>query len=453
MTSAIVVGGGLGGSLLALYLSRRGYSVDVFERHDDERSNRTGKRPALNITLCERGLAALEAVGARAAVLALAAPARGRLVHVDGSVVYQPYGNNDEAIYSIARSDLNDALLGLAETSARVRCHFGKRCTGLDLSSAKVWFEDVHSKERLEAQADFVVAADGAFSTVRQEFQRTDGFNFSQSYWRHGGYKSLFVPPRPDGSPALDAGALHIWPRGRRMLIGFPNHDGRLSLSLLLPFTGKDSHESLTNGHEVVNFFRANFGDVTYLIPSLVEQFFEKPANSLLTIRCDPWSAGGRVLLIGDAAHAILPSYGQGANAAFEDCAVLDQCLAEHAPDFQAAFRRFEALRRPSLDVMADLCVEHFSEICELIADPAFLKRKEVERRLQDLYPDSYRSLYSLVSFSSMPYAQAISVELRQRGVLDHILAYDHLVNALDSPAVRALLDESMAQGSRNEPH
>jgi kynurenine 3-monooxygenase len=450
MTSAIVVGGGLGGSLLALYLSRRGYSVDVFERHDDERSHRAGKRPALNITLCERGLAPLEAVGARAAVLALAAPARGRLVHVDGSVVYQPYGNNGEAIYSIARSDLNDALLGLAEASPRVRCHFGKRCTGLDLSTARVWFEDTHSNERLEAKADFVVGADGAFSTVRQEFQRNDGFNFSQSYWRHGGYKSLFVPARADGSPVLESGALHIWPRGRRMLIGFPNHDGKLSLSLLLPFTGEDSYESLTHEREVMKFFRANFGDVTDLIPSLAEQFFAKRANSLLTIRCDPWSIGDRALLIGDAAHAVLPSYGQGANAAFEDCAILDRCLAEHAPNFGAAFRQFEALRRPSLDVMADLCVEHFSELCDLIADPSFLKRKEVERRLHELYPDSYRSLYSMVSFSSMPYDQAISLELRQRGLLERLLAREDLLGALDSPAVRGLLQESMAEGREN---
>lgn len=445
MTRTLVIGGGLGGALLALYLSKRGFLVDIYERHSDERESRTGKRPSLNLTLCERGLLALEAVGAREKVLELSAPARGRIVHVNGDTVYQPYGSQGEAIHSIARSDLNDALLGLAEKASGVRCHFGMRCVSVDLEAGSAEFEDAKTGERSREAADLIFATDGAFSSVRREFQRVEGFNFSQSYWRHGGYKSLVVPARPDGSAPLEPGALHIWPRGERMLIGFPNRNGHLTLSLLLPLTGPDSYESLTTEAELLRFFRANFRDVVDLIPNLVQQFFEKPANSLITIRCDPWTIGRHTLLLGDAAHAVLPSYGQGANAAFEDCAVLDQCLAEHGSDFPAAFRAFEQARRPSLDVMADLAVEHFSELCELIADPKFLKRKAIEQRLHDLYPDLYRSLYSMVTFSSMPYAEALKIEFRQRALLDRLLSRENLENELDSPAIREELARSAA--------
>jgi kynurenine 3-monooxygenase len=446
MTRTLVIGGGLGGSLLALYLSRRGYQVEVYERHADERARKSGRRPSLNLTLCERGLHALEAVGARGKVLDHSAPARGRIVHVNASTVYQPYGSQGEAIHSISRSDLNDVLLELAEAAPGVRCHFGKRCVGVDLDTGTVEFEDVGSGQRTRATADLIFGADGAFSAVRREFQRVEGFNYSQAYWRHGGYKSLVIPARPDGSPALEPGALHIWPRGERMLIGFPNRSGHVTLSLLLPLSGPDSYASLRNESELQHFFRQNFDDVADLIPNLAQQFFEKAANSLLTIRCDPWTLGPHTLLIGDAAHAVLPSYGQGANAAFEDCAVLDRCLAEHAPDFPAAFRAFEAARRPSLDVMAALAVEHFSELCDLIADPKFLKRKAIEQRLHDLYPSLYRSLYSMVTFSTMPYAEALEIEFRQRALLDGLLLRHDLENELDSAEIREALVRSAAE-------
>ncbi len=452
MIQAVVIGGGLSGTVLALYLAKRGFSVDVYERHADERSRGAGKRPALNITLCERGLAALEAIGARARVVSLAAPVRGRLIHADGAIAHQPYGTDGEEIHSVLRSDLNDALLSLAEATPGVRCHFGKRCVGVDPATGLVELEDTQTKTRSEVRGDVVFGADGAFSAVRQELQKIAGFNFSQEYWRHGGYKSLVLPARSDKSPVLEGRALHIWPRGKRMLIAFPNRNGSATLSVLLPFKGEGSFESLTNEAELLAFFRENFADVADLIPSLAEQFFSKPANSLLTIRCDPWVVGERTVLLGDAAHAILPSYGQGANAAFEDCAVLDRCIGEYAPDFGAAFREFERLRRPSMDVMAKLCVEHFDELSDLVADPEFLRRKGIERRLHELYPELYRSLYSMVTFSSVPYAEALKTELRQRALLER-LAVDHGVEEkLDTPEVRGLLERSMREGVEVRP-
>jgi kynurenine 3-monooxygenase len=443
----VVVGAGLSGSVLAVFLARRGHQVDVFERHEDARVQRGARRAALNITLCERGLHALEAIGMREAVLALAVPARGRQVHaLDGSVAYQPYGNHGEAIYSISRADLNQALVECAANVPGVRFHFEQKCTRVDLASASAQFEHATTGAIRQISADRIFGADGAYSAVRAQLQRTEQFNYSQEYWRLGGYKSLWLPARPDGKPALETERLHIWPRGSRMLIGFPNRDGSMMLSLLLPLRGEDSYESLSDAARVETFFRAAFPDIVDVIPALSEQFFAKPANSLLTVRCEPWSYEDRALLIGDAAHAILPSYGQGANAGFEDCAILDQCMAQHGGDWHAVFQEFERRRKPSLDVMADLCIEHFVELCELVGDPKFLKRREIERMLEERHPRLYRSLYSMVSFSRIPYAEAFAIEQRQRRAVDRIATIEGIEGKIDSPEVESILQEAQAE-------
>jgi kynurenine 3-monooxygenase len=441
MGRMLVVGGGLSGSLLAVFLARRGHQVDVFERFADARADRGARRSALNITLCERGLSALDAVGMRDAVLALAVPARGRQMHgLDGSVAYQPYGNRGEAIYSISRADLNRALLDFAHREPRVRFHFERKCVRVDLANATAFFEDAATGHVVEVSADCIFGADGAYSAVRAQLQKTEQFNYSQEYWRSGGYKSLWIPARSDGTPLLETERLHIWPRGSRMLIGFPNRDGSMMLSLLLPLKGEDSYESLSDATRLEQFFRAAFPDIVDAIPSLSEQFFAKPANSLLTVRCEPWSHEDRVLLVGDAAHAILPSYGQGANAGFEDCAVLDRCMAEHGEDWKAVFQDFERRRKPNLDVMADLCIEHFKELCELVGDPKFLKRREIERLIEEHHPDLYRSMYSMVSFSSIPYADALAIEQRQRSAVDEIMTIDDVENKISGPEVKGIL-------------
>jgi kynurenine 3-monooxygenase len=233
------------------------------------------------------------------------------------------------------------------------------------------------------------------------------------------------------------------------MLIGFPNRDGSAILSLLLPFRGEDSYESLSTETAVLDFFRSYFPDAVDSIPELTRQFFSKPANSLITIRCDPWSHGDNVLLMGDAAHAILPSYGQGANSGFEDCSTFDSSMREYGTDWRAVFQAFEAARKPSMDVMADLCIEHFSELCELIADPKFLKQREVERDLSDLYPDLYRPLYSMVSFDCVPYVEAFAIEQAQRAIIDRIIAMNGVSGRLDTPEIRQLLEQSMQGPAR----
>lgn len=444
MGRMVVVGAGLSGSVLAVFLARRGHEVDVFERHEDPRVQHAARRAALNITLCERGLDALSAIGIREAVVALAVPARGRQVHgLDGSVAYQPYGNHGEAIYSISRADLNQALVERAANEPGVRLHFEQKCTRVELASASAQFEHIKTGAICDISADRIFGADGAYSAVRAHLQRTEQFNYSQEYWRLGGYKSLWLPARPDGRPVLETERLHIWPRGSRMLIGFPNRDGSMMLSLLLPLRGEDSYESLSDVARVEKFFRATFPDIVDAIPALGEQFFAKPANSLLTVRCEPWSYEDRALLIGDAAHAILPSYGQGANAGFEDCSILDECMALHGADWKAVFREFERRRKPSLDVMADLCIEHFVELCELVGDPSFLKRREIERAIEERYPELYRSLYSMVSFSRIPYAEASAIDQRQRRAVDRIVAIDGVEDKIDSLEVLTILQDA----------
>jgi kynurenine 3-monooxygenase len=446
MARLVVVGGGLTGSLLAIALARHGHEVEVFERRVDARPEQGERRPAVNITLCERGLRALGDVGLRDAVQSQCAPARGRKIHaLNGSVQYQPYGNHGEAIYSVARAELNRTLAEAAARESGVRFHYSQKFVGMDLGRTIARFEHTQTGEASEVHADRIFGTDGAHSGVRYQLQKTDRFSYSQQYWPFGGYVSLRVPRPSSDRPALDGDALHIWPRGNRMLIGFPNRDGSAVLSLLLPFEGADSYESLSTDAAVLAFFRSYFPDAVDMIPALTEQFFSKPANSLVTIRCDPWSHRDNVLLLGDAAHAILPSYGQGANSGFEDVSTLDASMKEHGADWRAVFQSVERARKPSMDVMADLCVEHFAELCELIADPKFLKQREIERDLSDLYPDLYRPLYSMVSFDCVPYVEAFAIEQVQRTIIDRIIAMNDASGRLDTPQIRELLEQSTA--------
>jgi kynurenine 3-monooxygenase len=445
VSAALIVGGGLAGSVLAIVLARRGQTVEVFERLPDARKVYGGKHAPLNITLCPRGLRVLAAIGASDRVSALSVPVYGRQIHnADGSVSYQAYGSKGEALYSIARIDLNGALLDLAEREAGVRLRFEQKCVQVDLERSTAAFQDARTDALGEVRAERIFGADGAYSTVRQHLQRTHQFNYSQSYLTKG-YTTLKISPPGAGSPALKPDVLHVWPRGNCLWTAFPNRDKSFTCPLLLPYHGDDSYESLSTEGEVASLFSRLFPEALALIPDLARQFFARPPDSLLTIRCDPWSYGDKTLLLGDSAHAILPSYGQGANAAFEDCAALDQCLDECGAEWGAAFKEFEQRRRPSMDAMADLCVEHFRELSELIGDAAFRDRRAMERRIHELYPDLYEPLYSMVTFGSKSYAEAVRIERRQRAALDRLVSWNIDV---ERPEARAML-ENFAREAR----
>lgn len=423
--SVVVIGAGLVGTLLSVFLARRGYRVRVFEKKPDLRRSPVRAGRSINLTLCHRGLAALDRVGAGDLVRAIAIPAYGRQVHVeDGDSVFQPYGGRGEALYAVTRNELNRVLLDFAERSHGVEFRFQHRCSALRPEEGAFTLEDLESGDATTSEAFWILGADGAFSAVRQCLQRSERFDFSQAYLADG-YKELTVPAAVAAEWGLNRNALHIWPRGRFMLIGFANLDGSLTLALHLPYEGESSFESIRSEEDLQRLFSSHFPDTLGRIPDLAGNYFGRPVSAMLTVRCFPW-VRGRVALIGDAAHAIVPSYGQGTNAGFEDCAYLDDCLDRHPEDWSAALAAYQAERKPNADAIADLSLSHFAEIRERIGDPRFLLRKALERELEELYPD-YRSLYSMISFTSMTYLQALEVAKNQEQLLDRLLESEGL--------------------------
>lgn len=445
LADVVIIGGGLVGSLLSIFLARRGYTVRVFERKPDLRQAAPASGRSINLTLCHRGFAALDRVDAGDAVRAIAIPAYGRAIHDEtGEVSFQPYGNSGEALYSVTRNELNRVLLDRAEKEPGVKLHFEYKCREIDFQGPTVSLERVHSREAYTVKAGTLLGADGAYSSVRlqMQMQKTDRFNFSQEYIQQG-YKELTVPADVAAQWSLDRHALHIWPRGDFMLIGFANHDGSATLALHLPFEGEPSFASIRTEDDLLHLFYHHFPDAVGKIPNLVGDFFGRPVSSMLTVRCFPW-VRGRVALIGDAAHAIVPSYGQGANAGFEDCHFLDTCLERCGDDWEVALAAFQEGRKVNADVIADLSLQHFTEIRDRLADPRFLLRKTIERKLNELCPGSYRSLYSMVSFTSLTYVQAIRAAAEQEALVDQILEIDGLEDRLAKESLDKIIIERM---------
>lgn len=408
MRSIAVVGGGLGGALLAVVLGRAGHRVELVERRPDPRRGGGGRGRSINLAISTRGLAALERVALDRAVLDVAVRMRGRMVHaIDGTLTFQPYGHEARhVIHSVSRAGLNRLLVEAAESLGNVRVRFGLRCVDVDLENATCVLEDAATGASERLAADLVIGADGAYSEVRAALQKSDRFEYSQSYLPHG-YKELTIPPAPDGSFRMERDALHIWPRERFMMIALPNVDGSYTCTCFWPFEGPDSFAALTTRDEVRAYFERVFPDAVPLIPTLEEDFLLNPVGSLVTVRCRPWRYRDRVVLVGDAAHAIVPFYGQGANAAFEDCIVLDECLRAE-PSVESALASYEARRKEHADALADLALSNFVEMRDKTASRTFLLGKRVEKALARLLPGRFVPLYYMVTFSRTPYADAV---------------------------------------------
>ena len=417
---AVVVGAGLGGALMAVNLARAGFQVEVLERRSDPRRTGRPEGRSINLAISTRGLHALDQVGLKDKVLARAVPMRGRMMHaVSGELTFQPYGTEaGHTINSVSRAGLNQMLIEAAEAMPGVSVRFGQRTVAVDLDAGIAHAEDVATGAATEARGDVVIGADGAFSAVRGQMQKLDRFDYSQSYLDHG-YKELSIPPRPDGDFALEPNALHIWPRGGFMMIALPNPDRSFTCTLFYPNEGKDSFASLATPGAVHRFFNQVFPDAVPLMPELAEDFFGNPTGSLVTVRCRPWHHG-RTVLLGDAAHAVVPFYGQGANCAFEDCVALDECVRASAPDWARVFADFQARRKVNADALADLAVANFYEMRDHVASRLFLARKKMEKMLARLFPRWYVPLYTMVSFSRTPYAEAV----RRARAQDHALAW-----------------------------
>jgi kynurenine 3-monooxygenase len=418
-TKFVLIGSGLAGGLLAACLGRRGHIVELYERRADPRAGNFVGGRSINLALSTRGIHALEQLGIADEVLQHAIPMPGRMIHPAGAgakLHFSPYDRDPRKhINSIGRAALNTTVIEAALRYPNVSVHFNHRCTEVDLESATAQFE---SSERVVASGDAIIGVDGAFSAVRQSMQRQlPHFQYDESYLPHG-YKELTIPPAPDGSWRMEKNALHIWPRKSFMMIALPNPDGSFTCTLFWEFKGPRSFETTTTDDDVRCFFDEEFPDAVPLMPTLAEDFRENPTGSLVTIRCAPWFYKDKVALVGDAAHAVVPFYGQGMNAAFEDCVVLDECLAAFPDNRERAFTEYFQRRKENADALADLAVANFIEMRDKTASKTFRAKKKLDHWLEAALPGIYLPLYSMVTFTRMPYAAAAQRARRQDCIL-----------------------------------
>jgi kynurenine 3-monooxygenase len=414
-----LIGAGLNGPLLAILLMRRVFAVEIYERRPDMRQTRMSAGRSINLALSTRGIYALQQAGLWERMRSIIIPMKGRMMHsITGELSFQPYGQNEaEVINSISRAELNIALMNAAEEKGAT-IHFSQRCTGYDLKTGAIRLRNEDTGDETSREAAVVIGCDGSASAIRNEMLKLNRFNFSQQYLDYG-YKELTIPAGSLGRHLLETHALHIWPRGNYMLIALPNIDGTFACILFLPFDGVDSFDSLTTQSQVVEFFRSRFPDVLPLMPQLAENYFTNPTGAMVTIKCSPWHVEERVLLLGDAAHAIVPFFGQGLNCGFEDCTSLMELLDRRGPEWAGVFAEFENDRRVNTDAIADMAIENFTEMRDRVADPRFLLRKKVELALEAKYPDLFVPKYAMVTFHRIPY----SVALARGTVQDRMLA------------------------------
>jgi kynurenine 3-monooxygenase len=402
-----LAGAGLVGSLMAIFLARRGFQVEVLERRPDMRRETVDAGRSINLAISARGLYALKQVGLEDEARRHAIPMRGRMIHpLSGALTLQPYGKDDsQHINSISRAWLNQFLMTHAEGTGRVRIRFKQRIQNVDVESGTLSVLDEPSGAIREERATVLLGADGSGSAVRQAMMRLPGHSSTQELLSHG-YKELTIPAGPGGSFRMEKHALHIWPRGSFMLIALPNEDGSFTCTLFLPFEGPVSFASLDSPGKLTAFFEEQFPDALELIPDLIHDFFKNPTGSMITVKSTPWQVGGTAVVLGDAAHAIVPFFGQGMNCGFEDCGVLDGLLARHFR-WEEAFSEFFRARKPNADAIADMAVENFIEMRDSTASPRFLLEKQVEKLLLNAFPGQFLSRYTLVSFSRVPYRLA----------------------------------------------
>ncbi len=436
-----IIGSGLVGSLLAIYLTRRKHRVTLFERRGDMRLEKMVAGRSINLALSDRGWKALEAVGIGAEIRNVAIPMYGRMIHnQQGEINFQPYGKDNQAIWSVSRGGLNCELMTLAERSAHVKIHFNERCSHVDVRTGQTTFENMHTREESTQQFDHVIGADGAFSAARLQLQlQTDRFEYSQHYLEHG-YKELSIPAGANGEFKLEKNALHIWPRGGYMLIALPNMDGSFTCTLFFPFEGEHSFAALSDRQKVKEFFQHIFPDAEALMPTLEDDFFNNPTGSLVTVRCSPWNFKDKLLLIGDAAHAIVPFYGQGMNCGFEDCRILDE-MAGNEDDWEKLFSEFGKVRKPNSDAIADMAVENFIEMRDLVGDKKFLLRKKIEALINKKYPDKWTPQYTLVTFSpDVDYSEAFRWGKHHNAIMNKVMETPGIEEKWDSKEVEELI-------------
>jgi kynurenine 3-monooxygenase len=448
MKKIAIVGAGLVGSLQAILLAKKGYQVQVLENRPDLRKAKFIGGRSINLALSDRGWKALDLAGVSDKIRTFALPMYKRCMHdLKGNLTYQPYGLDNEAIYSVSRSLLNQTLMNEAEHYDNVEYLFNLKCKDVDLRDNTLVMQN--GEKQIETyKFDKLFACDGAFSAVRGRLQRTVGFNYQQNYLGHG-YKELEIPANADGTHKIEKDCLHIWPRGEFMMIALPNVDGTFTCTLFMTIDGELSFNSLDTDEKIMRFFENTFPDAIPLIGNLLEDYNKNPVGNLMTVKCSPWQFNDDILLLGDAAHAIVPFYGQGMNAGFQDCTVFQEMHDERQGDWTNLIKDFSSKHYINGHAIADLALENYIEMRDKTADPDFLLRKKIEAKFTKMYPDRWLPLYSQVTFSLTPYAQALENGNRQKEIMDEVMKMNDIHNIWDDSLVidkiNDLLDKQKA--------
>ncbi|MCK0191375.1 NAD(P)/FAD-dependent oxidoreductase [Arenibacter sp. F20364] len=429
-----IIGSGLVGSLLAIYLRKLGHQITVYDRRPDIRNVEFSGR-SINLAMSNRGWTALREVGIEDEVKKIAIPLDKRAIHLVGQPeYYQKYGKEGEAIWSISRGVLNRRMIDLAE-EAGVEFRFEEKVWDVNLPEGKIYTGATEKGVWKEYLYDIVFGCDGAFSRVRHKMQRRSRFNYHQEFIDVG-YKELTIPANEDGTHKLDKNSFHIWPRGKFMFIAMPNMDGSFTCTLFLPFEGEISFEKINTKEEAKLFFNTHFPDVTPVIEDLTLDFFSNPTSALVTIKCYPWTYWDKVALVGDSAHALVPFYGQGMNAGFEDIYALNKIIGKYGDDWGQIFSTYQTERKPNADAIAELSYRNFMEMSTMTADPNFILQKKIEKRFASKYPDKWIPAYSRVTFSNRPYVEALANGDAQEEIMKQIMQIPNIADIWDSEEV-----------------
>ncbi|MGE5626117.1 MAG: FAD-dependent oxidoreductase [Bacillota bacterium] len=444
-----LLGAGLAGSLLAVFLARRGFEVNLYERLPDMRKHDLPTGRSINLALAHRGIRPLKAVGLLPAVEKLLIPMRGRMLHDKaGNTSLTPYGRTPtEVIHSISRPGLNMLLMDAAE-KAGARIHFGQRVEDVDFDRGEVSLQEDATGRKHAIQAAALIATDGGGSAVRQALAKRRGVKVVEDILPHA-YKELTIPAAPGGGHRMEKHALHIWPRGGYMLIALPNLDGSFTVTLFLARTGEPGFDQLEKPEGLKRFFTKEFPDALSLIPDLEKDFYARPTGLMGTVHTERWHAEGKALLLGDAAHAIVPFHGQGMNCAFEDCLVLDECIGRRGADWEKVFTEFEELRRPNAEAIAAMALENYVEMRDAVRDPRFQLQKQLGFLLEERHPGVFVPRYSMVMFHHLPYAEARHRGEIQQRILDALTEGADQLERVDLGRADALVRDGLGHLER----
>jgi kynurenine 3-monooxygenase len=444
-----IIGAGLVGSLLSIYLAKRGHKVSVYERRGDMRDQKMSAGRSINLAMSDRGLLALEKIGLADEIKKISIPMHCRYIHnADGTTVTQPYGKEGQFINSVSRATLNMKLMDLAEENG-VNINFDHKCTNVNWKTNEVTFDNCSPStddcQEIVIDFDLLFGSDGAFSAARLQHQlQHSKFDYNQ-YYINCGYKELTILPNENGDFAMEVNALHIWPRKDYMMIALPNLDHTFTCTLFFPFDGEMSSDKLDTAEKVKEFFHKNFADAVPLMPTYLEDFFNNPTSSLVTVKCFPWVRDDKFALIGDAAHAIVPFFGQGMNCGFEDCRILDELIDKHNENWTDILQEYQTLRKPDGDAIADLAINNFTEMRDKTGNPTFLLQKKIEANLHNKYPEKWIPAYSQVTFSPhIRYSEALSRGQKQEAIMQEIMQLDNIENIWNSEEVENMILEKI---------